>query len=74
MSAVVDEIKKMHAGKFNLIDINVYDQSEANFIAIFGVSSIPTSVFFDKAGKPLTKYMGVIELKKLDEYLTGLEK
>jgi thioredoxin-like negative regulator of GroEL len=74
MSAVVDEIKKTHTGKFNLIDINVYDQAEASFIGKFEVSSIPTSVFLDKAGKPLNKYMGTIELKKLDEYLTGLEK
>jgi thioredoxin-like negative regulator of GroEL len=74
MSAVVDEIQKTHTGKFNLIDINVYNQAEAGFIGRFGVSSIPTSVFFDKTGKPLSKFMGTIEIKKLDEYLTGLEK
>jgi len=74
MSAVVDEVKKIHASKANFIDINVYDSGEAGFIGKFGISSIPTSIFFDKAGKPLTKYTGTIESKKLDEYLTSLEK
>lgn len=74
MTAVVVEVKEEFIGRANFIDIDVNNKSETNIVNKFGISSIPTSVFFDKAGKQAGQYVGEIKKEQLIEYLTELEK
>lgn len=74
MSAIIEAVKTEHGDSINFIDILVDDPAEKNFISQFGISSIPTSVFYDKTGKPRGKQIGVIEQELLVEMLSDLEK
>jgi len=73
MLASVAEMKFKYAGRVNFIDVVVSDRAEARLVSEFGVSSIPTSVFFDKTGNLAGKAVGAIEKDKLIQILVDLE-
>ncbi len=74
MSAIIAQITPEYGKRVNIIDILVDDQAEQRLINRFGINTIPTSVFYDKAGKPVGQQIGVIEKDKLTQILTTLEK
>lgn len=74
MSAIIAQIKPDYEKRVNIIDILVDDQAEQRLINRFGINTIPTSVFYDKAGKSVGQQIGVIEKDKLTQILTTLEK
>lgn len=73
MTAVVVAVKAEHKDRVNFVDIDVSKMSEANIVYRFGISSIPTSIIFDKAGEQVDQYVGLIEKEQLAAYLTKLE-
>lgn len=74
MSAIIEAVKTKHGDSTNFIDILVDDPAEQDFINQHGVSSIPTSVFYDKTGKRLGTQIGVIEQEQLAGMLSDMEK
>ncbi len=74
MSEIIAQIKPDYEKRVNIIDILVDDQAEQRLINQFGINTIPTSIFYDKTGKPVGQQIGVIEKEKLTQFLTSLEK
>ena len=74
MSEIIAQIKPDYEKRVNIIDILVDDQAEQRLISQFGINTIPTSIFYDKTGKPVGQQIGVIEKEKLTQFLTSLEK
>ena len=59
MTPVLEGLQQKHAGTLNVVFVNVGD--EAILGARYGIRSVPTQVFFDKAGKEISRNQGVVD-------------
>jgi thioredoxin-like negative regulator of GroEL len=46
----IDQIRPEYEGKAAIIIVDVYDQSESNLVAKYGIQTIPTTYFLGKDG------------------------
>lgn len=59
MTPILEALQQKHAGTLNVVFVNVGD--EAILGARYGIRSVPTQVFFDKAGKEISRNQGVAD-------------
>ncbi len=56
MAPILEELKKTHAGQFDVEFIDVWQNPEAG--KPYGIEMIPTQIFFDASGKELFRHTG----------------
>ncbi|MDO8303497.1 MAG: thioredoxin family protein, partial [Sedimentisphaerales bacterium] len=76
MKPILDELKSSYAGKLEVVFIDVWQNEDAG--RHYGISSIPTQIFFNEAGKELCRHEGFMAkediLAKWKELGFNLEK
>lgn len=76
MKPILDELKSAYAGKLDVVFIDVWENEGAG--RQYGISSIPTQIFFNEAGKELYRHEGFMAkadiLAKWKELGFNLEK
>jgi len=70
MAPIREEIKKEYAGKLNVEFINVRENQIMG--SRYGISSIPTQVFYDKDGKEVYRHTGFWAKEKVVEKISEL--
>lgn len=59
MAPILDKLQKEYAGRAAIVFIDVWeDRSQSQK---FGISSIPTQIFYDKNGKEIYRHEGFLE-------------
>jgi thioredoxin-like negative regulator of GroEL len=71
MTAIVNEVYPEFAASVTLVDVDVYDQRNARLLQTAHIRTIPTLIFFDRAGQGQV-HMGVLEAGQLRQTLTTL--
>lgn len=56
MAPILEELKKSHAGAFEVVFIDVWENKEE--AKKYGIEMIPTQIFFDAAGKERFRHQG----------------
>lgn len=56
MAPILAKLEKAYAGKAAIVFIDVWENKEAG--QKFGISAIPTQIFFDADGKEITRHTG----------------
>lgn len=76
MAPILEGLKKTHAGKLDVVFIDVWEHTEAG--QEYGVDRIPTQIFFDAQGKELFRHEGFFSrediLAKWKEFGVDLTK
>ena len=76
MKPVLDELKTSYAGRLEVVFIDVWENAEV--AKRYGISTIPTQVFYDASGKELFRHEGFFAkadiLAKYKELGINLEK
>lgn len=70
MAPIMEELEKEYNGKAAIIFIDVWENREQG--QKFGIRSIPTQIFYDKAGKEVYRHEGFLEKKAIVEELEKL--
>jgi thioredoxin 1 len=68
----IDQIRPEYEGKAAIIIVDVYDQSESNLVAKYGIQTIPTTYFLGKDGNVAYTQVGVLEPDQLRQQLNAL--
>lgn len=71
MTQVVDQVYPDFRGQVALVDVNVYDEANADLLQMAGIRVIPTSIFFDRSGTA-QGFTGVIPPEQLRTLLTNI--
>lgn len=70
MTPLLESLQQKHAGALNVVFVNVGDEQILG--ARYGIRSVPTQVFFDKAGKEVSRNKGVIDEGDLAKAVAGI--
>jgi thiol-disulfide isomerase/thioredoxin len=70
MTPLLEALEQKHAGALNVIFVNVGDEQILG--ARYGIRSVPTQLFFDKAGKEVSRNQGVIDEGDLAKAVAGI--
>jgi thioredoxin 1 len=70
MTPVLEGLQQKHAGALNVVFVNVGEEQILG--ARYGIRSVPTQVFFDKAGKEASRNQGVIDEGDLAKAVAGI--
>jgi thiol-disulfide isomerase/thioredoxin len=70
MTPLLEALQQKHAGALNVVFVNVGDEQILG--ARYGIRSVPTQVFFDKAGKEVSRNQGVIDEGDLAKAVAGI--
>lgn len=68
----INKVKPGYEGMVAFIVVNVYDQSESELAAKYGIQTIPTTFFLKSDGSEANKYVGVLEPDQLKQQLDAL--
>jgi len=70
MAPILQEVKKEYADRASIIFIDVWkDNDQARR---FGISAIPTQIFYDRSGKEVHRHTGFMDKKSIVEILSKL--
>jgi len=69
---VIKEVEPEYAGRVAFIIVDVYDASEQDLCAQYGIETIPTTVFLDTTGQITEGYTGVIDAASMRQMLDRL--
>ena len=58
MAPILEELKTEYAGKLDVVFIDVWKDNAAG--QKYGISSIPTQIFYDRDGRELARHVGFI--------------
>jgi thioredoxin 1 len=73
MAPILEELEKDYKGKAAIIFIDVWQNEDEG--KRFGISMIPTQIFFDRSGKEVYRHSGFLEKQAIvDRLETMLEK
>jgi thioredoxin 1 len=73
MAPILEELEKEYKGKAAIIFIDVWQNEHEG--KRFGISVIPTQIFFDRSGKEVYRHSGFLEKQAITDRLeTMLEK
>ncbi|MCK9295991.1 MAG: thioredoxin family protein [Desulfobulbaceae bacterium] len=61
MAPILEKLQKEYAGRAAIVFIDVWEDRSQS--AKFGISSIPTQIFYDKNGKEIYRHEGFLEEK-----------
>jgi thioredoxin 1 len=56
MAPILEELKREYAGRLEVVFIDVWENRKA--IGQYGISTIPTQIFYDAAGKERFRHEG----------------
>jgi thiol-disulfide isomerase/thioredoxin len=70
MTPLLEALQQKHAGALNVVFVNVGDEQILG--ARYGIRSVPTQLFFDKAGKEVSRNQGVIDEEDLAKAVAGI--
>ncbi len=70
MTPLLEALQQKHAGALNVVFVNVGDEQILG--ARYGIRSVPTQLFFDKAGKEVSRNQGVIDEGDLAKAVGGI--
>ena len=70
MAPIIKELEKEYAGRASIIFIDVWENRDQ--AARFGISGIPTQIFYDKKGKEVSRHMGFMDKASIMETLKKL--
>ncbi len=73
MTKIVNQVHPEFADTVALVDVNVYDQRNAELLRLARIRVIPTLIFFDRAGQS-TATFGLLEPAQLRQKLQALEE
>jgi thioredoxin 1 len=65
MAPILEKLKKEYAGRVALIFLDV--KKDPSLIKRYGISAIPTQIFFDKDGKGVLRHRGFMSEKAIVE-------
>ena len=68
MLGVVESLRKKYGERLNVVQVDA--RQEFILAARYGVYSVPTSVFFDEAGKEVLRHSGLLSEKQFDDRLS----
>jgi len=71
MMETVAQVFPEYTNSITLVDINVYDQRNAQVLREYKIQYIPTLIFFDRTGQNKVS-VGVLEAEKLRQTLAAL--
>lgn len=63
MAPIIKDLQKEYAGRASIVFIDVWEHRDQ--AQRFGVRSIPTQVFYDKAGKEIGRHVGFWDKKSI---------
>lgn len=63
MAPIIEELKKEYAGRASIVFIDVWENRDQS--ARFGISGIPTQIFYDKKGKEVSRHMGFLDKESI---------
>jgi len=66
LGPIIEELAKDYEGKVKIFKLNVDNAQE--LAAQYGVSSIPTVIFF-KNGEKVDQFLGALPKEKIEEYI-----
>lgn len=69
MEGVMDEIRKKHAERINVVFYNVMLLENQEYMSYYGVATIPTQIFLDNTGKEFFRHNGYISSKEIENRL-----
>jgi len=70
MAPIIEELKKEYEGRASIVFIDVWKHKEE--ASKYGISAIPTQIFFDKDGKEAYRHVGFMDKKSVVEVLERL--
>ena len=70
MAPIIEELKKEYEGRASIVFIDVWKYREE--APKYGISAIPTQIFFDKDGKEAYRHVGFFDKKSIIEALERL--
>lgn len=70
MKPILDELKREYDGKAAVVFLDVWENQDA--AKDFGISVIPTQVFFDAAGKEVFRHEGFMDKDSIKEQLAKM--
>ena len=63
MAPIIAELQKEYGGRASIIFIDVWEHGEQ--ARRFGISAIPTQIFYDKEGKEVGRHVGFLDKKSI---------
>jgi thioredoxin 1 len=63
MAPIIEELQKEYAGRASIVFIDVWEHNEQ--VKRFGIRAIPTQIFYDKAGKEVSRHVGFMDKKSI---------
>lgn len=70
MAPIIEELQKEYAGRASVIFIDVWEHRDQ--AKRFGISSIPTQIFFDKDGKEVGRHVGFMDKEAIVAFFEKL--
>lgn len=69
MEGVMDEVRKNHGEKINVVFYNVLLPENQEYMTFYGIATIPTQIFLDNSGKEVFRHNGFISMKEIENIL-----
>ncbi|MBF0469035.1 MAG: thioredoxin family protein [Desulfamplus sp.] len=70
MAPILEKLEKVYAGKAAIVFIDVWENKQA--ARKFGISAIPTQIFFDSDGKEITRHTGFMPEEEITAQLSKM--
>ncbi len=69
MEVVMDEVRKNHGDKINVVFYNVLLPENQEYMTFYGVVTIPTQILLDNSGKEIFRHNGFISTNEIENIL-----
>lgn len=69
METVMEEIRKNHEDKINVVFYNILLPKNQEYMTYYGIATIPTQIFLDSTGQEISRHNGYISSVKIEELL-----
>lgn len=70
MAPILEKLKKDYEGKASIVFIDVWENPDE--AKKYGISTIPTQIFYDKTGKERERHMGFLDESSIKSKLDAL--
>ncbi|PLX85528.1 MAG: thioredoxin [Desulfuromonas sp.] len=70
MKPILEQAEKDYAGRAAIIFVDVHE--EGDVARPYGIRLIPTQIFFDPAGREVSRHVGFMDREGIDGNLKGL--
>lgn len=70
MAPILAKLEKEYAGRAAIVFIDVWENRDQ--VDRFGIRAIPTQIFYDAAGKEVSRHIGFMSEEEIERMLTQL--